>query len=296
MNSVRSIAITTQDAWHLRGEVLSEGEKLQPVAILLHAMMATRKTMDRPRGQGLGSVLVERGFGVVAVDLRGHGESGPSARDGGRFSYDDYVLRDIPAIVAFVRESFPSRRVVVVGHSLGAHTSLACAGVFPEKSPDAVVSIAGNMWIPAFEPDLMRRAKKTAYLLGFLAVAQAWGYFDARSWRMGTDAIALPYVRQFWKMWRTNRYGSEDGTIDYREALGRIAIPVLSITGEGDELLAHPVSVELFLGAIANRFKTLRVYRAKDVGGRAPDHMGLVTNARSRGIWTDVADWIERLE
>lgn len=296
MNSVRAIAVKAQDGWLLRGEVLNEGEKFHPVVILLHAMMASRKTMDRPRGKGLGSVLVDRGFGVVAMDLRGHGESGPSARDGGRFTYDDYVLRDIPAIVTFVRESFPGRRIVVVGHSLGAHASLASAGVFPEKSPDAIVSIAGNMWIPAFEPDVLRRAKKTLNLLAFLTIAETWGYFDARGLRMGTDAVALPYVRQFWTMWRTNRYESTDGAIDYREALGKVTIPVLSIAGEGDALLAHPVAVELFLGAIADRFKTLRVVGANDVGGRAPDHMGLVTNSNSRVIWMDIADWIERLE
>lgn len=251
--------------------------------------------MDRPRGKGLGSVLVDRGFGVVTMDLRGHGESGPSAKEGARYTYDDFILQDIPAIVAFVRESFPSRRIVVIGHSLGAHASLACAGVFPDKSPDAVVSIAGNMWIPAFEPDVLRKAKKTANLLAFLSIAETWGYFDARALRMGTDSVALPYVRQFWTMWKANRYGSADGSIDYRKALEKVAIPVLSVASEGDTLLAHPAAVEVFLGAIADRFKTLRVYGAKDAGGRAPDHMGLVTDSNSRSIWVDIADWIEKL-
>lgn len=296
MNSVRAIAVEAQDGWLLRGEVLNDGEKIRPVVILLHAMMASRKTMDRPRGKGLGSVLRERGFGVVAMDLRGHGESGPSALEGARFSYDDFVLRDIPAIVAFVRASFPGRRVVIVGHSLGAHASLANAGVFPDNSPDAIVSIAGNMWIPAFEPDVWRKMKKTLNLLAFLRIAETWGYFDARALRMGTDAVALPYIRQFWAMWQANRYGSEDGIIDYGESLGKVTIPVLSVASEGDALFAHPVAVELFLEAIADRCKTLRVYGAKDVGGRAPDHMGLVTNSNSRVIWRDIADWIERLE
>jgi len=295
MNSVRSIAVKTLDGWFLRGEVLNEGRKNQPVIVLLHAMLASRKTMDRPRGKGLGSVLAERGFCVVAMDLRGHGESGPSAREGSRFTYDDYVLRDIPAIIKFVRENFPDRRVVVVGHSLGAHASLASNGVFPDQSPDAIVSIAGNMWIPAFDRNAVRRAKKTAYLLSFLAIAETWGYFDARAVRMGTDAVALPYVRQFWRIWSTDRYGSEDDALDYREALRRVSIPVLSVASDGDDLLAHPESVELFMAEIAARFKTLRVYGARDVGGDAPDHMGLVTNSRSRVIWVDIANWIEGL-
>lgn len=252
--------------------------------------------MDRPRGAGLGSIFAARGFGVVSFDLRGHGESGPSAREGARFSYDDYVLQDIPAIVAFVRESFPHRRVVVVGHSLGAHTTIAASGVFPDKSPDAIVSIAGNMWIPSCEPNSLRRLQKTAMLRVFLGFAETIGYFDPRPLRIGTDAIALPYVRQFWTMWSTDRYTSMDGTIDYREGLRRIAIPVLSVSSVGDTLLANPASVEHFLAPIAERHKTLRVITADDSGTNAPSHMRLVTDARSRRVWEEIADWIERLD
>lgn len=295
MSSVRSVSVRTSDGWLLQGEVAAKGREKRPVAILLHAMMASRKTMDRPRGAGLGSVLAAHDLGVVSFDLRGHGESGPSARDGARYSYDDYVLRDIPAVVAFGRDLFPDRPIVLVGHSLGAHATLASAGVFPDKSPDAVVSIAGNMWLPSYEPNLIRRAKKTAMLAAFLGFAETWGYFDPRPLRMGTDAVALPYIRQFWTMWSTNRYGSMDGELNYREALGAVAIPILSVASEGDVLLAHPASVELFLGPIAEKLKTLRVLRADEVGGRAPDHMGLVTQAKSRVIWEEIADWIGRL-
>ncbi len=250
--------------------------------------------MDRPSGAGLGSVLAQRNYGVVSIDLRGHGESRPSARDGARYSYDDYVLRDVPAIVTFVREMFPHRSIVIVGHSLGAHAALASACVFPDKSPDAIVSIAGNMWLPSCEPDPVRRAKKTVTLAAFLGIAEAWGYFDPRPLRLGTDAVALPYIRQFWTMWTTNRYGSTDGIFDYHAALGRLAIPVFSAASEADTLLAHPASVELFLEPIAEKLKTLRVFTNRDFAAPAPDHMGLVTNARSSVVWNEIADWMRR--
>lgn len=250
--------------------------------------------MDRPTGAGLGSVLARRNYGVVSFDLRGHGESGPSARDGARYSYDDYVLHDIPAIVTFVREMFPHRPIVVVGHSLGAHTTLAASGVFPNKSPEAIVSIAGNMWLPSCEPDSVRRAKKTATLAAFLGFAEAWGYFDPRPLRLGTDAIALPYIRQFWTMWTQDRFGSADGLIDYRAGLARLAIPLFSATSEADMLLAHPSSVELFLEPIAEKLKTLRVFTKRDFAGPAPNHMGLVTNPQSIVVWNEIAEWMER--
>ncbi len=251
--------------------------------------------MDRPRGAGLGSALAARGFGVASFDLRGHGESGPSARDGARYDYDDYVLHDAPAIMTFARQTFPKRKIVIAGHSLGAHVIVAATGVFPDKSPDAIVSIGGNMWRPSLEPNPLNRAKKTAMLAGFVRIAQIFGYFDPRPVRMGTDAVALPYVRQFWKMWTADRFGSNDGKYDYSAGIGRISIPILSIASSGDTLLANPASVELFFSAVAAQYKTLRVFTECDTGKPAPDHMGLVTDSRSLVIWNHIADWIERL-
>ncbi len=246
--------------------------------------------MDRPRGAGLGSVLAAHGHSVVAFDLRGHGESGPSAREGAQYTYDDYVLHDIPAIVKFVRESFPHKRTVVVGHSLGAQTTLAMTGVFPEKSPDAIVSIAGNWWFPAIEPDPWKRLKKAAALRTLLEISERWGYFDPRPFKQGTDALALPYVRQLWLLWSTNRFGNTDGSIDYWKGFEKIAIPVFSVAGDGDTFLAPPHAVERFLAPIADRHKTLHVVK------KSPGHMGLVTHARSREVWEEIADWIDQLE
>lgn len=244
--------------------------------------------MDRPRGEGLGSVLAARGHTVLAFDLRGHGESGPSAREGARYTYDDYVLRDVPAIVEFVRESFPQRRIVVVGHSLGAQTTLAMSGVFPEKSPDAIVSIAGNWWFPTCEPNPWLRLKKAAALRTLLEIAERWGYFDPRVFKQGTDALALPYIRQMWTLWSTDRYGSADGSIDYWKNFVKIAVPVFSVASDGDTFLAPPDAVERFLAPIAEHHKTLHVVK------NGPDHMGLVTDARSRVVWQEIADWIDK--
>lgn len=291
MSGRESVTARTEDGWVLRGEVIARGEG-RGVALLGHAMMASRRTMDRPRGGGLASALAAAGLGVVSFDLRGHGESGPSARDGGAYTYDDFVLRDLPALVAFARERFAGQRVALVGHSLAAHAGLAAAGVFPERAPDAIVSIAGNMWLPSLEGSRLRRAAKTAFLRGWLGVTERWGHFDPRPLGIGTDAVALPYVRQFWQMWREDRYGSVDGRTDYLAALGRVAIPVYSLASEGDRLLAHPEAVARFMDRVGSARKVSRVVRHGELGEKAPDHMGLVTRTSSAPLWGEVARWI----
>src|SRR5689334_16826224 len=107
------------DGWILRGDLLLPGAAPPvAVALLAHAAVASRKTMDRPPGAGLASALLGAGIAAMRFDLRGHGESGPAAREGASFSYDDFVKLDLPAIVAFARTRFPGIPVVVVGHSL----------------------------------------------------------------------------------------------------------------------------------------------------------------------------------
>ena len=80
-------------------------------------MMVDRRTMDRPKGLGLASVLVAHGFAVLNMDFRGHGESVLRTRRS--FSFDDIVRNDVPALVFALRDRFPDLPRFLVGHSLG---------------------------------------------------------------------------------------------------------------------------------------------------------------------------------
>jgi pimeloyl-ACP methyl ester carboxylesterase len=73
---------------------------------------------------------------VVALDLRGHGDSGWVGA-GGWYHSPDYVL-DVSDVMAQVRRD----RLVLVGHSLGGIITGYTAGTFP-AAMDAVVMIEG---------------------------------------------------------------------------------------------------------------------------------------------------------
>src|SRR5262249_39387231 len=77
LNVERSpLAIDTDDGRCLRAELLLP-ERPRAAAVLAHAMMVNRRTMDRPSGSGLASTLATHGLAVMNIDLRGHGESSP---------------------------------------------------------------------------------------------------------------------------------------------------------------------------------------------------------------------------
>jgi len=109
----------------LRGESAGEG---QPLA-LLHGLTATRRYVVH------GSRALERaGFTTIAYDARGHGESDPAPADGG-YSYGELV-GDLDAVLD---AEVGGRRLVLVGHSMGAHTALAYALAHGERLAGLVV-------------------------------------------------------------------------------------------------------------------------------------------------------------
>jgi predicted alpha/beta hydrolase len=160
--------------------------RLVGVAVLAHAMFARRTEFERPAGSGLAPFLANRGWRTIAFDFRGHGDSGPSAADGGSWSYDDLVLGDLPAVVLCARDRAKRVPVAVVGHSLGGHVALASQGI-GRIGADAIVAIASNVWMRSLEPSRMRWALKRAMLEAIEGVCARRGYFPARALRLGSD-------------------------------------------------------------------------------------------------------------
>ncbi len=280
------VTIHTEDGWTLRGERLVE-DRAPVVAVLGHAMMVDRRTMDRPAGAGLASTLHAAGLDVTSFDARGHGQSGPRAEEGARWSYDDIVRFDAPAMVTWGRRIAEGRPVVLLGHSLFGHAGLIAAGLNPETAPDGLVAYAANLLKPSMEPSALRRAQKSALLHGFEWVTRLGGYFDTRRFGLGGAAEAEPYVRDFARMWRADHFGDGLGA-DYEAAMGRARVDLLSVSSRNDHIFATVASVERFTRMAWNADVETLVLSGAD----APDHIGFVTDPRSKKLWQTTANWI----
>jgi 3-oxoadipate enol-lactonase len=105
--------IVERDGHLLAGESIGDGAPI----VLLHGVTATRRYVVHGS-----KVLARRGHRQVSYDARGHGESDP-APDHSGYSYPELVS-DLEAVLdAEVGE----RRLVLAGHSMGAHTAVAHA-------------------------------------------------------------------------------------------------------------------------------------------------------------------------
>ena len=300
---LEEVEIRTADGWSLRASRCDPaldrvaGERPRGVAVLAHAFMARRSEFHREDG-GLAGFLAGRGGRVVTFDFRDHGDSGPRADEGGTYGYDDFVRGDLPAVVSFARSlargSRATRRklpVVVVGHSLGGHTSLA-AQATGAIAADALVGFGACPWARGLEPSPSRWAVKRTIVHGMLAMARRVGRFPARALGRGSDDESLACVEDFGRFAAVG-WGSADGRVDYLSALAAIRVPVLQVVSTGDRLECAPACGAALLERCGDgAARELLWIEGRDDGGAAPRHMAMVTSRRTKIAWARVEEWM----
>lgn len=166
----RTISFSTVDGVRIVGK-FSPVAAAGPAALLLHMMPATKESWD-----DLATRLVRGGLSVLAIDLRGHGESieGPGGKrlDYKLFSDAEHrdKMRDVEAAVAWLggRGRDPSR-LVIAGASIGANLAIAYVAAHPE-TPAAAALSPGLDYRGITTPDKVRRMKPEQGL--FLAASE----------------------------------------------------------------------------------------------------------------------------
>jgi predicted alpha/beta hydrolase len=283
--------VTTADGWRLSARVL-RAEPRHGIALLLPAMMTDARTLDRPPGRGFGSHLAERGWETWLADFRGHGRSGPSPRTGATWGYDDLVRFDVPALVAAARAEAGRLPVVVLGHSLGGHVTVAAVATGASPPPDAIVGLSCAVWDRRLAGRRRTRWRRSLVMLAFEATARARGRFPARRLRIGNADEPTPYVADLARFQRT-RWGSRDG-VDYLAAMRDLPCPVLGVYAKGDRML-RPLSTARAWLAHAPRHDLLEVGGGAAHVSHVPGHMDLVTDPACRPAWDHVVAWMDRL-
>ncbi len=119
------------DEWNHAGPVTAD----RPTILMLHG-----GGQNRFSWKNTGQILADRGFHVIAVDTRGHGDSdrAPGA---------DYALESLTGDVLHIIES-TGTAVAVIGASMGGLTGIMAA---EEAGPDTVTKLVLVDVVPRFE-------------------------------------------------------------------------------------------------------------------------------------------------
>ncbi len=124
----------------LRLHYLDWGTAGNPPLILLHGLSRTAHTYDHVAPH------FTRDFHVLAVDLRGHGDSGWDA--GGAYLVDDHV-----ADIEVFAERLALRQITIAGNSTGGRV----AQVFAARHPESVVRLIVEDVGPERPPEVAER-------------------------------------------------------------------------------------------------------------------------------------------
>jgi uncharacterized protein len=189
--SYRDVTMSTRDGIVLSGWYLSS--RNGAAVVVLHGSGSNRSNMlDHV------AVLARRGYGVLAIDARGHGRSGGEAMDLGWFG-----ALDVDAAVSFLgrQPEVDASRIGVLGLSMGAVGALTAAAADPRIR--AVVSEGA-----------------------------AVGTFNDASSRGPGGWLSLPF---FWvRHVAADLMSAAEPPVALEEAMARIAPrPVLLISGKG---------------------------------------------------------------
>jgi predicted alpha/beta hydrolase len=290
--SFEELEIRTEDGASLRATVDDppEGVALRGTCVMAHAMGARRSEFGRRDRPGLAQAYAQRGWRTVAFDFRGHGESAvPKGRADWR--YDDLVRFDMPTVVECARARGEDRPVVVIGHAMGGHVALAAQGT-GRMAADGLVVIACNLWLRQLETSRLRWVAKLAAGRVMAESLARMGRLPVRRMRLGSDDVSGPFVRDLLRFLRDDRWTSEDGVENYLASLGAVTAPVSAVASEGDVMICHPASAELFARRCGGPLDLVRVARSDD-GRRAPGHMALVTTSSARVPLLAALAWVE---
>ena len=107
-------------------------------AILVHGVLSNNYTFNKMAGLVRDALNAE----VIAIDLRGHGESGGKPGD---IAESNQYASDLNTIIRTIKEAKPSESIVLVGHSMGGGIILRHAETFNTTEVDGYLLFAPNL-------------------------------------------------------------------------------------------------------------------------------------------------------
>jgi len=128
---MEKITFKTRDGVTITGNYFKPLRKQAPVFILLHMMPATKESWN-----DFAAIIQKKGYAVLAIDLRGHGES--TDRNGVLLDYKEFKdeehrnsMNDIASAKEFLagKNGIDMSSIAIAGASIGANLALWQASI-----------------------------------------------------------------------------------------------------------------------------------------------------------------------
>lgn len=303
--------VTTPDLWNIRlCRYKAKRGPGEPI-FLCHGFMANQFNFALPAGKGMVDFLSEAGYDCWAIDLRGNlCTVPPFGRKRGEPTIDDYLLKDIPAAIDYIRKHTGYARVHWIGHSMGGmllYAYDAAVGSDLLASATTMGSPLDFQGVPFKEPKLLMwlrlcsgtlfRAFGRLLTMGLVRfrpnnplVPFNWDNMDPKCDSLALygafEAPPIPVARALSYAASNKVLRVKNGEVDVVESLKNIHVPLFAMYGAADPFVPIP-NAEAFINDMSQQDKRILVLSKEN--GHAADYSH-VDMAMGRDIKADVCD------
>jgi alpha-beta hydrolase superfamily lysophospholipase len=258
---------------------------------LVHGSFTNRRFWLSAQGVGLARYLVEAGFDVWLMEMRGHGLS-PRNLDYKDNSLEHYAVSDVPAINEFVIEK-TGLKPVWLGHSLGGvliSTAIA-AGTLPEHQV-AAIALLGTQ--------VVRR--RWFLQIPLITSMGKWWFtlkpeLDGRKLKIGPEnepaGIAKEYLRWLGLLgrWRFNQ-----NKVSLLTKWQEMDVPMLAMVGKNDQ--SDPSEYcERFYDLCGSNNKVFKLLSKDEGFSRDFGHVDMiVSKAAAKEVWPELLSWLVEIK
>jgi pimeloyl-ACP methyl ester carboxylesterase len=262
----------------------------QPI-VLVHGSFTNRRFWISAQGVGLARYLVEAGFDVWLMEMRGHGLS-PRNLDYKDNSLEHYAVSDVPAINEFVIEK-TGLKPVWLGHSLGG--VLIATAIAAETLPEhqiAAIALLGTQVV---------RRRWFLQIPLITSMGKLWftlkPELDGRKLKIGPEnepaGIAKEYLRWLGLLgrWRFN-----EGKASLLAKWQNMDVPMLAMAGKNDQ--SDPVEYcERFYDLCGSNNKVFKLLSKDEGFSRDFGHVDMiVSKAAAKEVWPELLNWLVEIK
>lgn len=271
--------LKAQDGYTLSATLFPhEGAEVGAVVLVAGATGARQRYYSR-----FASFLARRGFPTVTFDYRGIGGSRPDSFEGFSASMEDWGRQDLAGAIATMRERFPGRRLLMVGHSVGGQV-LGLAENANQVS--ALLNVAAGSGYYKLFPQRLRMALNwrvfTPVLIRAFGKLPGWA---------GTAEDLPAGVAEQWARWCLSpNYLLSEGGESRREAFASLYLPLRAYSF-ADDPIASKAAVEQLLSFYADALVEHRRVTPKQVG-QPIGHFGFFRESFRDTLWEDAVEWL----
>lgn len=226
-NSFETVKFKMRDGVQINGQRYAHNSN--KTLLLLHGVLSSSYTFNRTAGLLRENLQAE----VIAIDLRGHGQSGGMPGD---VSGLNQYAEDLDDIINSIKKAYPDQVVILSGHSMGGGIVLRHAESFPETKVNGYILFAPNLG-----PESPTTSKELDLKNNFVKIHLSRGLGLSMLNEIGIhsyDSLKVVFYNLPDQMpIRSYSYRSMEACVpeDYRRSLQAINQPLFVLAGSNDE-------------------------------------------------------------